>query len=104
MMAGATAIIAFAPTYASIGFWAPVLIVLARLLQGFSAGGEFASATAMLIEYAPPHKRGLYASWQMAAQVATIGVAAGLVLILTSTLSHGELESWGWRIPFAIGS
>lgn len=103
MMAGATAIIAFAPTYASIGFWAPALIVLARLLQGFSAGGEFASATAMLIEYAPPHRRGLYASWQMAAQVATIGVAAGLVLILTSTLSHGELESWGWRIPFAVG-
>jgi MFS family permease len=103
MMAGATAIIALAPTYASIGLWAPVLIVLARLLQGFSAGGEFASATAMLIEYAPPHKRGLYASWQMAAQVATIGVAAGLVLILTGSLSRADLESWGWRIPFAVG-
>ncbi len=103
LMAIATAIIAFAPTYAAIGLWAPALLVLARLLQGFAAGGEFASATAMLIEYAPKEKRGLYASWQMAGQVATIGVAAALVLMLTGTLSRAELESWGWRVPFAIG-
>lgn len=103
LMAIATGIIAFAPTYAAIGLWAPALLVLARLLQGFAAGGEFASATAMLIEYAPPHKRGLYASWQMAAQVATIGVAAALVLILMGALSHADMQNWGWRVPFAIG-
>jgi MFS family permease len=103
LMAIATGIIAVAPTYAAIGLWAPALLVFARLLQGFSAGGEFASATAMLIEYAPPNKRGLYASWQMAAQVATIGAAAALVLVLMGTLSHADMQRWGWRMPFAIG-
>ena len=69
LMTLAIAMIGFAPTYAAIGIAAPLLIVLARLLQGFSAGGEFASSTAFLVESAPAHRRGFYGSWQMVGQV-----------------------------------
>ncbi|WP_321885774.1 MFS transporter [Burkholderia cenocepacia] len=103
LMATGTAIIAFTPTYASIGIAAPILIVTARLVQGFSAGGEFASATSLLIEYAPHNKRGVYASWQMASQVATIAVASLAVLLLTHYLGKGALEAWGWRTVFVFG-
>jgi MFS family permease len=68
LMTVAIAMIAFAPTYAAIGIGAPLIMVLARLLQGFSAGGEFASATAFLTESAPAGRRGLYGSWQMVGQ------------------------------------
>jgi len=102
-MAIGTAIIAFTPPYAAWGLMAPVLIVLARLIQGFSAGGEFASATALLIEYAPRDKRGLYASWQMASQVATIAAASLAVLVLTHVLDRDALMSWGWRTVFVFG-
>src|ERR1700728_531647 len=67
LMTVAIALIAFAPTYAAIGFAAPLIIVLARLLQGFATGGEFASATSFLIESAPADRRGFYGSWQMVA-------------------------------------
>jgi len=102
-MAVGTAIIAFTPSYATLGLMAPVLIVLARLIQGFSAGGEFASATALLIEYAPRDKRGLYASWQMASQVATIAAASLAVLVLNHVLDKDALMSWGWRSVFVFG-
>ena len=102
-MAVGTAIVAFAPTYAMIGIAAPALMLLARLIQGFSVSGEFASATAMLIEYAPPEKKGLYASYQMAAQVGTVAVGAFLVLVLTQSLAPADLQSWGWRVLFAVG-
>jgi MHS family proline/betaine transporter-like MFS transporter len=86
LMALGTGLIAVAPSYAAIGVAAPVLILLARLIQGFAVSGEFASATAMLVEIAQPHRRALYASTQMATQVVTAGLAAATVLALFAWL------------------
>ena len=99
----AIALIAFAPTYAAIGIGAPLIIVVARLLQGFSAGGEFASATAFLIETAPTGRRGFYGSWQMVGQGLSVLIGAILGAVLTKTLSPEAIDGWGWRIPFLFG-
>ena len=101
MMAG-TAIIAFAPTYSSIGVFAPMLIVIARLVQGFSAGGEFGSATAFLAEQ-NPERRGFFASWQFASQGLTTILATGVGATLASSLTTEQIDAWGWRIPFIFG-
>src|SRR5689334_7189115 len=103
LMTVAIAMIAFAPTYAAIGIGAPLIMVLARLLQGFSAGGEFASATAFLTESAPAGRRGLYGSWQMVGQGLAVLLGAILGTLLTRSLSAEALDSWGWRIPFLFG-
>jgi len=103
LMTVATAMIAFAPTYAAIGVGAPLIIVLARLLQGFSAGGEFASATAFLMESAPAQRRGFYGSWQMVGQGLAVLIGAILGTVLTRSLTPGALDSWGWRMPFLFG-
>ncbi|MBB5466505.1 MHS family proline/betaine transporter-like MFS transporter [Paraburkholderia sp. CI2] len=101
MMSG-TLIIAILPTYQSIGLAAPLILVLARLMQGFSAGGEFGSATAFLAEHVPG-RRGFYASWQMASQGLTTLLAAGFGALLTGQLSPEQMASWGWRVPFFFG-
>ncbi|MFC3025293.1 MFS transporter [Vibrio zhugei] len=101
MMAG-TFLIAVMPTYASIGIWAPIGILLARLLQGFSAGGEFGSTTAMLVEQYPERK-GFLSSFMFASQGISGLLGAGFGLVLTALLSTEQLESWGWRIPFIFG-
>ena len=101
MMAG-TAVIALAPTYASVGLLAPILVLAARLLQGFSAGGEFGSATAFLAEQNPP-QRGFFASWQFASQGVTTILATGFGAVLAATLTAEQMESWGWRLPFIFG-
>ncbi|MCC8391948.1 MFS transporter [Paraburkholderia sp. MMS20-SJTR3] len=101
MMSG-TLIIAILPTYQSIGLAAPVILVIARLMQGFSAGGEFGSATAFLAEHVPG-RRGFYASWQMASQGLTTLLAAGFGALLTGTLTPEQMSSWGWRVPFFFG-
>jgi MFS family permease len=103
LMTVAIAMIAFAPTYAAIGVGAPLIMVLARLLQGFSAGGEFASATAFLTESAPAGRRGLYGSWQMVGQGLAVLLGAILGTLLTRSLTPETLDSWGWRIPFLFG-
>jgi MFS family permease len=103
LMTVAIAMIAFAPTYAAIGIGAPLIMVLARLLQGFSAGGEFASATAFLTEIAPAGRRGLYGSWQMVGQGLAVLLGAILGTLLTRSLTPEALDSWGWRIPFLFG-
>jgi MHS family proline/betaine transporter-like MFS transporter len=103
LMAVATAIIAITPGFASIGIWAPVIIVIARLMQGFSLGGEFASATSLLIEYATPGRRGFYASWQMLTLVATVAVGSFGVYLLTQYLSPADFSAWGWRLFFIVG-
>lgn len=99
-----TLLIALAPPYAMIGVVAPLLLLGGRLIQGFAASGEFASATAMLVELAPPRRRAFYASTQMASQVATIGLAYALLLLLTQIMSPAALEGWGWRATFAAGA
>jgi len=102
-MALGTVLIGLVPTYASIGLMGAVLLTVARLIQGFSAGGEWGGSTSFLAEYAPEGRRGFYASLQ---QVTTVG---GLVLgtaygaLLTSILSNDQLLSWGWRVPFLSG-
>jgi MHS family proline/betaine transporter-like MFS transporter len=101
MMIG-TSMIVLMPTYDSIGLWAPTGIVVARLLQGFSAGGEFGSSTAFLVEHAP-HRRGFFASWQVASQGLSILMATLFGAILHSQLSTSQLDAWGWRLPFIFG-
>ncbi len=104
LMGLGTATIALAPDHAAIGIGAPLLLLFARLLQGFAVSGEFASATAMLVEVAPPRRRALYASTQMASQVVTAGMAAAIVLALYAWLPTEAVESWGWRLVFGLGT
>ncbi|MDA0575384.1 MFS transporter [Burkholderia gladioli] len=103
LMTAGIFVIAAAPTYAAIGIGAPLLIVFGRLLQGFSAGGEFGSATAMLIEAAPRGRRGFYGSWQMSSQSAALLVGALVGTLVTHGLSSEALHAWGWRVPFLLG-
>jgi len=103
MMAVGTAMIGFAPTYASIGVWAPALVVAARLIQGFSAGGEIGTATAFLVEHAPAERRGLFASFQQATQAAALLCGSLIGAVLTAALTPAALEDWGWRVPFWLG-
>ncbi|MCY0966235.1 MFS transporter [Parathalassolituus penaei] len=101
MMAG-TAMIAVMPTWETAGLLAPLGIFAARLLQGFSAGGEFGSATALLVERAPD-KKGLISSFMFASQGVSGLLGSGFGLLLTTTLTTQQLEDWGWRIPFLFG-
>lgn len=96
--------LAVTPTYATIGMAAPILAVLARLLQGFSLGGEIGSNTAYLMEAAPVHRRGLTVSWQSATQYLAL-LSGGLVgAILTAVLPPAALDAYGWRIAFLLGA
>ncbi|WP_017235512.1 MFS transporter [Pandoraea sp. B-6] len=103
LMTVSSAMMALTPGYATIGIAAPIIVVLARLLQGLSAGGEFGSATAMLIEYAPPHRRGFYGSWQNFGQFVAAVTAALMGALVTRGLSQSTLDAWGWRVPFLFG-
>jgi len=103
LMTISIAMIAFAPTYAAIGLAAPAIILLARLLQGVATGGEFASATAFLVECAPPGKRGFYGSLQMVGQSLAALTGACMGMLITQGLSPAQIDSWGWRIPFIFG-
>ncbi|PBJ00132.1 Proline/betaine transporter [Rhodococcus erythropolis] len=101
MMIG-TLIMAVAPTTSMIGPWAGVVILVSRLIQGFSAGGEFGTATTFLVETAP-HKKAFYSSWQVASQGASVFLASLFGYMLNTHLSHEALYSWGWRVPFFFG-
>ena len=103
LMALAMLIMTFAPSYAQVGFAAPVIIVIARLLQGFSLGGQFGTSTSFLIEMAPPGKSGIYGSWQMTGQVASLAVGTAFGVLLTQLYTPAELAAGLWRIPFAFG-
>ncbi|SDH65306.1 Predicted arabinose efflux permease, MFS family [Paraburkholderia steynii] len=103
LMTLGSAIIAFAPTYASIGLAAPVLVILARLIQGFALGGEIGASTSLLMEYGSDRTRGFYGSWQFVSQGLNTVVGSLLGVALAAMLSTHALESWGWRVPFVIG-
>ena len=103
LMAVGTGMLGFLPTFGAIGIAAPLLLLLARLIQGFSAGGEFGSASAMLIEFAPPGRRGLYGSFQMVSQSLAFGLGATMAIGLNLGLSPDAFASWGWRVPFILG-
>lgn len=96
------ALMAFAPTHAMVGWVAPAIIVFARLLQGFSAGGEFGSATAFMTENAEENKA-FYASWQVATQGISMFLAAGFGWALNTQISQDALYAWGWRVPYIFG-
>ena len=102
MMTFGTLAVALMPSYETIGILAPLLVIVARLVQGFSAGGEFGSSTAFLVEHMP-ERRGFIASWQFASQGLSSLLAAGSGAILTASLSPADLQSWGWRLPFVFG-
>jgi MHS family alpha-ketoglutarate permease-like MFS transporter len=104
MMGAGSLLIAVLPTHAQVGVLAPVLLVIARLIQGLSVGGEFAASTTFLVESAPPRRRGLFSSFQYVST--TIGqlLASGLTALLANRLSEGDMGSWGWRIPFFFGA
>jgi MHS family proline/betaine transporter-like MFS transporter len=103
LMAVAIALITMAPTYAAVGILAPLFIVVARLLQGFAAGGEFGTSTALLIEMAPPGKRGFYGSWQMTGQMVALLLGAAAGTLITEIFTQQQLMDWAWRLPFAFG-
>ena len=102
LMLVGTTMTALTPGYATIGLAAPILMLVARLLQGFSVGGEFGSAVTFLSEQTKS-RRGFVASWQWASTGITNFLASGFGLILASTLSPAQLNGWGWRIPFLFG-
>ncbi|MFF7705989.1 glycine betaine/L-proline transporter ProP [Pseudomonas sp. NPDC007930] len=102
MMALGTFSIGLIPSYASIGLWAPALLLLARLVQGFSTGGEYGGAATFIAEYATDRNRGQMGSWLEFGTLAGYIAGAGTVTALTALLSEEQLLSWGWRVPFFI--
>lgn len=103
IMSAALMMISVAPTYAQAGLLAPVIIVIARMLQGFSAGGQFGVSTSLLIELAPTHQRGYYGSWQMVGQMVAMLLGAAVGMLMMNVLSIEQVEAYGWRIPFIAG-
>lgn len=102
MMIG-TAMITFVPSYEQIGLAAPLIIIVARMLQGFSTGGEFGAATAFMVEHADAKRRGFFASWQLSTQGLATILAAGVSALLSYVLTDVQLNDWGWRVAFGIG-
>jgi MHS family proline/betaine transporter-like MFS transporter len=102
LMALGTFCLGLIPSYASIGVAAPMLALLARLVQGFSTGGEYGSAMTFIAEYAPDRRRGFFGSWLETGTMTGYAFGAGIATILTATLSDPQLYSWGWRIPFFV--
>ena len=103
IMASGTILTACVPGYATIGLVSPVLVLMGRLLQGFSAGAELGAVSVYLAEMATPGRKGLYTSWQSASQQVAIVAAAALGYALNSTMTAHDIGAWGWRIPFFIG-
>ncbi|WP_028936504.1 MFS transporter [Pseudonocardia spinosispora] len=104
LMAGGSLLIAVTPGYSTISIAAPILLVVARLLQGLSVGGEYGTSATYMSEVATAGKRGFYSSFQYVTLVAGQLVALGLQILLNQILGKEALESWGWRIAFAIGA
>jgi MFS family permease len=103
LMAFGTLSIAATPGYAAIGLAAPLIVLLGRLLQGLSAGAELGSVSVYLAEIAPPHRKGLYVSWQSASQQLAVIFAAVLGMVLSYKLAPAAMNAWGWRVPLWIG-
>ncbi len=104
LMCAGSLLIAIAPTYESVGLLAPALLVLARLMQGLSVGGEYGASATYLSEMAGRNRRGFFSSFQYVTLIGGQLVAIGVLLALQASMSEAALEAWGWRIPFAIGA
>jgi MHS family proline/betaine transporter-like MFS transporter len=103
VMAAGTLLIAVAPSYAAIGLGAPLILLAGRLLQGFSAGGEIGSATAFLVEHAPPERRALFTAWLQGSMGMSNILGASVAFTVTALLPKDEIIRWGWRLPFLLG-
>ena len=103
LMAMGTLLIAFVPGFSTIGYAAPLLVLIGRLLQGFSAGVELGGVSVYLAEMATPGHKGFYVAWQSASQQVAIIVAAALGYWINVALTPAEVGAWGWRIPFFVG-
>ncbi len=104
LMSVATALIGVLPTYATIGVWAPLLLTVLRVVQGLAAGGEFGGAVSLMVEYAPPRRRGLYGSWSFFTTVIGFVAGAGVATVLIVLLSEESMLAWGWRIGFLLAA
>ncbi|HYE39414.1 MAG TPA: MFS family transporter [Ramlibacter sp.] len=104
MMCGGSLMIACLPSYASIGAWAPALLLCARLLQGLSVGGEYGTTATYMSEVALQGQRGFYSSFQYVTLIGGQLLAVLVIVVLQQFLSDGDLRQWGWRIPFFIGA
>lgn len=102
LMSGSTVAIGLLPTYHAVGIIAPLLLLVLRCLQGFSAGGEYGGGTSFLAEYAPDGRRGFIVAFLVWSVVVGFVLGSSTVTILQATLSSAAMESWGWRIPFLI--
>ncbi|WP_313739057.1 glycine betaine/L-proline transporter ProP [Pseudomonas sp.] len=102
IMSLSTFAIGVIPSYAAIGIWAPILLLLAKMAQGFSVGGEYTGASIFVAEYAPDRRRGFLGSWLDFGSIAGFVLGAGLVVLIQSMITEAQFESWGWRIPFLL--
>ncbi|NVN00813.1 MFS transporter [Arthrobacter sp. SDTb3-6] len=104
IMSGATFAIALIPGYNTVGLAAPILLLVVRVVQGFSAAGEYAGASAFLVEYAPPNRRGIYAAVVPASTAAGLLLGSLIAALLSITLTTGQMNDWGWRLPFLLAA
>ncbi|MGV9905347.1 glycine betaine/L-proline transporter ProP [Streptomyces sp. NPDC003388] len=104
MMAVGTFAIGLIPSHDAIGLWAPALLILFRLVQGFSTGGEYGGASTFIAEYAPDKRRGYFGSFLEFGTLAGYVGASGLVVVLSSFLSDDQMLHWGWRVPFLVAA
>lgn len=102
IMSLGTCSIGLIPTYQTIGIWSPILLLVAKLIQGFSVGGEYSGAAIFIAEYSPDSKRGFMGSWLDWGSVAGFVMGAGIVVLISSILNDTQFNSWGWRIPFFL--
>lgn len=104
LMAGATFCVGLLPTYAMIGMWAPFLLVLLRMIQGFSTGGEYGGAATFMAEYAPNRRRGLLGSFLEFGTLAGFSLGALMMLGCSLVLGDDDMQAWGWRLPFLVAA
>lgn len=104
LMAIPTTLIGFLPTYESIGWYSALLLIILRLMQGLSVGGEFTGSISFLVEKAPSGKRGFFGSWSTFGVFGGMLLGSGIASIITTVLSHEQLHDFGWRIPFLFGA
>ncbi|MDQ0666983.1 MHS family proline/betaine transporter-like MFS transporter [Pseudomonas sp. W2I6] len=102
IMSLSTFAIGLIPSYDSIGIWAPILLLLAKMAQGFSVGGEYTGASIFVAEYAPDRKRGFLGSWLDFGSIAGFVLGAGVVVLISAVIGEDAFQSWGWRLPFFL--
>lgn len=104
LMSGATLSIGLIPSYDSIGLWAPLLLIVLRMVQGFSTGGEYGGAATFMAEYAPDQHRGFYGSFLEVGTLSGFSLGASLMLTFSLLLGDEAMRAWGWRIPFLVAA